>query len=169
MLMGPIFQIIYFLVIKNFLTINDLELFSNYHYSILIFNLLPIYPLDGGKFLNIILNYFISFKNSFKVTIYFSYICLLLIGSFFILNNVSISLSLLLVFILVICKLTTELKKEKFYFNKFLLERYLNNYKFPKIKVIKGIKDMSRDYKHVIFKNGKAVSEKEELKNYFRH
>ena len=167
MLAGPLFQILYFFLVRKFLTIEEIELFKNYHYSILLFNLLPIYPLDGGKFLNIILNCFMSFRSSFKCTICFSYICLIVAGAFFLLNNISISLSTLLVFALVICKLTEELKKEKFYFNKFLLERYLNNYNFSKIKVIRGVNDMSRDYKHVIFKNGKTKSEKEELTNYF--
>lgn len=168
MIMGPIFQFIYFIICTKFLTINELLLFKNYHYSILLFNLLPIYPLDGGKFLNIILNYFMSFRKSFKLTIYFSCFCLIVIVTIFLLNNISISLSLLLVFILVICKLTHELKKERFYFNKFLLERYINNYNFPKIKVVREINSMSRDYKHVIFKNGKTKSEKEVLSNYFR-
>lgn len=167
MLAGPLFQILYFFLVRNFLTVNELELFKSYHYSILMFNLLPVYPLDGGKFFNIILNYFMSFRSSFKCTIYFSYVCLVVVCLFFLLNNISISLSSLLVFVLVICKLTEEFKKERFYFNKFLLERHLNNYKFPKIKVIKGIDDMSRDYKHVIFKYGKTRSEKEELTNYF--
>ena len=168
MISGPLFQILYFCFIINHLTISEIEMFKNYHYSILLFNLLPIYPLDGGKFLNIILNYFMSFRNSFKLTIYFSYVFICFVILFFLNKNVSISLSLLLVIILVFCKLTEELKKERFYFNKFLLERYLNDYKFPKIKVINNIVNMSRDYKHVIFKEGKTKTEKEELSRYFR-
>lgn len=168
MIMGPVFQIIYYLLIFRFLTMNELELFKNYHYSILFFNLLPIYPLDGGKLLNIIINYFISFRRSFRLTIFISYMCIVTIGYFFIYKNISISFSIFLIALLVICKLTNELKKERFYFNKFLLERHINDYKFPKIKVIKDLQYMSRDYKHVIFKKGKTRSEKEELSNYFR-
>lgn len=168
MIMGPIFQIIYFFIIYRFLTINELVLFKNYHYSILFFNLLPIYPLDGGKLLNIILNYFYSFRLSFKLSIAISFFFVFLVMMFLRLKNISLSLSMILVFMMLICKLTEESKKEKFYFNKFLLERYINNYKFSKIKVIKGINSMSRDYKHVIFRNGKAYSEKEELLTRFR-
>lgn len=169
MLAGPIFQIIYFYFIINFLTSSEVNLFKTYHYSILLFNLLPIYPLDGGKFFNIVLNYFLSFRDGFRVTFYLSYICISIIVVFLMVKQISVSLSLLLVIILVICKLTSEFKKEKFYYNKFLLERYLNDYKFHKIKVIKGIAGMSRDYKHVIFKDGKTKTEKEELSSYFRH
>ena len=168
MIMGPIFQIIYYFFIIKFLTINELNLLEDYHYSILLFNLLPIYPLDGGKFLNIILNYFLSFRTSFRMTICLSYLCIFSLLSIFFIKKISISLSLLLIIVLIICKLTEEFKKEKFYFNKFLLERYLNNYKFLKIKVINSICKVSRDYKHVIYKNGKTKTEKEELKKYFR-
>ena len=33
MIMGPVFQIIYYLLIFRFLTMNELELFKNYHYE----------------------------------------------------------------------------------------------------------------------------------------
>ncbi len=167
MLMGPIFQIIFFILVSRFLTINELELFRGYHYSILIFNLLPIYPLDGGKLLNIGINYFSSFRKSFRLTILISYVGILSVVFIFVLKNISISLSIILVIILVIFKLTSELRKERYYFNKFLLERHLNEYSFSKIKVIKGFNDMSRDYKHVVFYNGKTKSEKEALQKHF--
>lgn len=169
MIMGPFFQVLFFLGITHFLTMRELQTFTGYHYSILFFNLLPIYPLDGGKLLNIILNYFLSFRKSFKLTLLISYGCICFAIAFFLKNQFSISLSLLLVLGLVICKLTQELKKEKYYFNKFLLERHLNNYQFPKIKVIPHIKDVSRDYKHVFYKNGKTRTEKEELSKYFQY
>lgn len=168
MLAGPVIQIIYFFIITFFLENNNLELFKSYHLSILFFNLLPIYPLDGGKLLNIILNYFLSFRKSFKMTIGISYLVILSIIIIFFKKEMDLSLSLFMVIILVFCKLTDELKKEKFYFNKFLLERYIKEYKFPKIKVIKSIGNMSRDYKHVIFNKNKTRSEKEELSKYFR-
>ena len=55
LLMGPLTQIIYYLIIINFISLRNINIFRYYHYSILIFNLLPIYPLDGGKILNIFL------------------------------------------------------------------------------------------------------------------
>ena len=37
------------------------EILRNYHYSLLIFNMLPIFPLDGFKLLNIVvLNKFLN-------------------------------------------------------------------------------------------------------------
>ena len=168
MIMGPVFQILYFFLLKNFLSINDFVMFNNYHCSILFFNLLPIYPLDGGKLLNIIFNYFKSFRSCFKLTIIISYLLSFLGIIFFLYKGINVSLSFFMVVVMLICKLTEEAKKEKFYFNKFLLDRHLNNYKFNKIKVIKGINSMSRDYKHVFFYDGKTHSEKEELLFRFR-
>lgn len=168
MIMGPIFQIIYYLIINDFLTTSEFELFRSYHYSILLFNLLPIYPLDGGKLLNIICNYFLSFRDSFRFTLVLSYL-IFFIGVFFLLyKKICFSLSFVMILVMIICKLTEESKKEKYYFNKFLLERYLNPYKFSKIKVINRLIDMKRDYKHVFFYKGKTHSEKEELLNRFR-
>ena len=110
-----------------------------------------------------------SFRKSLKLTLYSSYLVIIVIILLLLKKNISISLSIILVVLLVICKLTEELKKERYYYNKFLLERYMNDYKFPKIKVIKTINNMSRDYKHVISRNNKTISEKEALSKYFRH
>lgn len=169
MLSGPITQVVYYLLLIkfNFLSFYDMSLFTNYHYSILFFNLLPIYPLDGGKFFNILLNYYFSFRKSLKLIFLISYIVIFIFFVIAFLNKISFSLSSLLVIILVMCKLTQETKKEKYYFNKFLLERHLNNYKFSKIQVIKGIEYVKRDYKHVIYDGKTTKTEKEELAKYF--
>ena len=158
MLAGPIAQIIYYVLLNkfNFLNFYEISLFESYHYSILLFNLLPIYPLDGGKFFNILFNYFLSFRKSFKLIILVSYTIIFAFVVIIFFNKLSFSLSSILVIILVMCKLTQERKKEKYYFNKFLLERYLNDYNFSKIKIIQGINDVRRDYKHVIY-NGKTT------------
>ena len=53
LIFGPIFQIIYYRIL--FPIINSYA-FMNYHYALLFFNLLPIYPLDGAKLLNLLFN-----------------------------------------------------------------------------------------------------------------
>ena len=65
---GPLVQIIFTLF---FISSKEIVNYSN---LIIMFNLLPIYPLDGSKLLNIILNKFISFKRSHLITIYISFI-----------------------------------------------------------------------------------------------
>jgi len=161
-LAGPIFQIIYYIILTN-IGINDISIF---HYVLLVFNLLPIYPLDGGKILNILLCYFISYKMSYKVTIYISYVvyflCLINIFIFY------KSIFFFIVLLFLIFKIIDEYKKINYYFNKFLLERYLNDYKFKKIKYLDNIKNMFRDRKHYFYYDNSIMTEKELLRKYFK-
>ena len=60
-------------------------------------------------------------------------------------------------------KLVKDYKNISYYYNKFLLERYLNNYTFKKIKYITNIKDFYKDREHFI----NYISEKNYLKKYF--
>ena len=64
---GPIFQMILFAFVfilfnEGFISFRGYTIFKHYHYTLLLFNLLPIYPLDGGKILNIVINYLFPFK-----------------------------------------------------------------------------------------------------------
>ena len=80
---GIIFQTLYFIIIfflykNNIIREYTYNLFLLYHKSMLIFNLLPILPLDGGKILNLILSKIISFNLSNKLTIYISLITIII-------------------------------------------------------------------------------------------
>lgn len=167
MLAGPLFQIIYYFIIISFLSYKSVELFKTYHYAILIFNLLPIYPLDGGKLLHIIFNYFAPFRKSFKLVIFISFTSCIIGILLLLYKEVELSFSLLLVIIMVICKVIMESRKERYYFNKFILERYLHRYSFRRIKVISNINDMYKDCRHVIWNNYKNYSEREAISKYF--
>ena len=56
LIMGPIIQIIGYLFLRN-----TFPFIRIYHYTLLVFNLLPIYPLDGGKILNILCGYHFNY------------------------------------------------------------------------------------------------------------
>ena len=70
LVLGPLFQILFYFILCFFNI--ESTLITNYHYSLLLFNLLPIIPLDGSKLLNIILNKITNFKLSHMLTIYVS-------------------------------------------------------------------------------------------------
>lgn len=154
---GPLMQIIFTYILLK-LT-NNIEIL-NYSMAILIFNLLPIYPLDGSKLLNIILNKITTFKKSHLLTIYISFLTITIL-----LTQANLIILLIITFTLI--KVIEELKNHNAIFNLFLLERYTNNFNFKKRKTIKNIKQMKKDYRHIIYKEGKYRTEKEILSERF--
>lgn len=148
---GPLFQIIFYYLYK------DNYIFSYLNKTILLFNLLPIYPLDGSKIINIISNMFISFKYSHIFTIFISITTTILILLSIYLYNLNLLLILILLFI--IKEIFNEIKKHNFYFNKFLLERYLYKNKYKKTKIISNIKKMKKQTTHIFSLNNKYYNE----------
>lgn len=166
LLNGPIFQILYFLLISiiyknNLISLRDYQIFASYHKTLLIFNLLPIYPLDGGKLLNIVANYFLPYKKGNKIVI----ICSLLLSVCLIINIKNINLILML--ILLICEIIIYYKNQDYLYNQFLLERYLNDYQFKRHKTIKDKNNMYKERKHIIFNNNTYQTEKDYLQERF--
>ena len=157
---GIIFQMFFFVLAKGYITY---KYFSSINYFIIVFNLIPIYPLDGSKILNCFFNIITSFKNSIFLTSIVSYtFIILLIVLLFRINK-------LLVVILVFLFVETNklYKKRKNLLNKFFLERYLYDIKFKKRKTINDIHKMKRDYTHIIYINGKYITERFFLKKMF--
>ena len=152
-ILGPLFQLMFYLLYKDNL------IFNYYNLAILLFNLLPIYPLDGSKIFNVLFNLFLPYKLSHILSIILSFIFITLIISY------KIDISLILIFIII--ELFKEILKHKYYFNKFLLERYLYDYNYKKHKVIKKITNMKKQTKHIFNINNKYYTEKEIIKNMF--
>lgn len=161
---GPIFQIIYGLLFN--IIIKDLKylyLFNSYHMGILLFNLLPIYPLDGGKLVRIFLEYFYNIKNSFIYTIIISMLIIIILLTKY--NSISIYLMICLI----IVKIFDELKKYKYYYNNMLLERYLNKNKYNKYKIVSKIDSFYKNRYHIFKINSKYITETTYLKNKYEH
>lgn len=164
---GPLTQILFFLIItilfkNDLLSLRNYILFKTYHFTLLSFNLLPIYPLDGGKILNVLFSYIFPYKKSNKVIIILSYLVLL----FVLINYKNINLIMMSIFL--ITEITLYLKRQDYLYNKFLLERYLNNYNFKKIKLIKNKNNMYRDKRHMLKNNNKYILERDYLKERFK-
>lgn len=157
---GPIFQIAYYISLSNFINI------SNLHYSLLLFNLLPIVPLDGSKLLNLLFNKFFSFYLSYVFTVIIS-IIMTVLGFVAVLYNWN--LLLFLTFFFLLFKTIKEFKMLNYLFNRFLLERYMNNFNFTKTKQIHGLnlKKLCRDYRHVFTYQKKSYTEREIIRKRF--
>ena len=157
---GIIFQFLFYLVVKDFIYY---KYFSFINYFIILFNLIPIYPLDGSKILNIFFNIITSFKNSLSFTIIISYIFIIIFSLLFF--NINKIIAFVLIFLMLeVNKLYNERKE---LFNKFLLERYLNEFKFKKKKTINNVDKMKKDYRHLFYIDGRYLTENYFLKKMF--
>ena len=58
-------------------------------------------------------------------------------------------------------------KRSHYIYNKFLLERYLNFFKFTKISFVEDIFSFYRNRNHFSYKKNIIVSEREMLKDFF--
>lgn len=156
LMMGPLFQVLAYLLLC---LIFNKELVRIYHYGILIFNLLPIYPLDGGKILNIFLNVFFPYKKTYNLVIKISYLIAVIIY----LSNKKLSINMIITYIMLIILIRKEELKEEILYQKFLLERYLHKYSYKKNKIVYNIKNMYRYRNNIIKENNIKYSEKEYL------
>jgi stage IV sporulation protein FB len=159
--MGIIFQLIFYLL---FLRNNSIFYLSNL--IIIVFNLLPIYPLDGSKILNIFLNKFFSFQLSYYITIYLSIILNAILLFVSIINK---DIIVFIIFIPLFINLIKEYRNIPNVINKFYLERILYHFNFNNIKYINGIKThkMKRDFYHYFKYKNKVLSEEKILANLF--
>ena len=160
---GPLFQHLAYLILLILLP-SKKDIITIYHYSILSFNLLPIYPLDGGKLLKLVFNKIISYKNSLKLIINLSYLVLLII---LIISKKNINLFIMTSLLLIL--ITKEKNKINYIYNKYLLERYLNNYRFKNSRIIDNINNLYRDKNHIIKKDNKYYLEKEYLEKIYKN
>lgn len=153
---GPLFQIIFTYFFKgNYLVFN-------YSKDILFFNLLPIFPLDGYKFVNLFLNLFCSFKSAYFYSLILSFIFIFA----FVFN---FSLVKYLILGILFIKLVGEFRNKNNVYNRFLLERYFKDFSFKKSFYVKDLDcgKMRRDYRHFFYNGKRYITEKENLKKRF--
>ncbi|MBE6147935.1 MAG: hypothetical protein E7167_00270 [Firmicutes bacterium] len=159
---GIIFQfIIHILCILN--VILD-PLVYRYNLSIMLFNLLPIIPLDGSKIIFELLNYKFAYKKS--LTIY-TILSLFFIIIYFVFNY-HYELNNYMIIALFVTKTIECIKNRNVIHHKFIIERFLYAPEFSKVennnqKVI----NYHKQTKYYYNINNKIISEKEYLKKLF--
>lgn len=162
LVMGPVFQVICYFTLINISYFSEYsELINIYNITILVFNLLPIYPLDGGRLLNIFLSFSIPLKKSLKITFILSYVTLFIFSCYLLFHYFSINVVVIISFLCY--KLKKENDNRNMIFDKFLLERYLYNYHFSKRKKVNTVDDFMRNKKHLVKVNNKYYTESEIL------
>lgn len=157
-LFGPLFQLIFSLFLVRYAS----DQIIYYNFALLFFNLLPIYPLDGSKFLYVVLGLLFPFKLCHLVLLFVS--CLF-IGFCFCFFSFNLIIYLILFFLII--KVMEEFRNHRLIFNRFLFERYICDFGFRHVKIVKNCHFMFLGYKHVFLDGKDYVTEKKYLAKRF--
>ncbi|MFA8439977.1 M50 family metallopeptidase [Pueribacillus sp. YX66] len=153
------------------------ETFLAYNLMILIFNLLPIWPLDGGKLLFLLFAYFRPFKKAHLSILAFSFLFLI---SFALVSVITFQTHLNVVIILVflLLSLYTEYRHHYYVFLRFLLERLEKKTGgrrnkslavHPNEQIENVLKMFQKGVHHTIVTHRHCKDERELLEAYFIH
>jgi stage IV sporulation protein FB len=157
------------------------QLFIQFNLMILIFNLLPVWPLDGGKLIFLWMSLYRAFPDAHRKTLLISAAGIVGFTIFTLLTS-PVNLNIWVVLAFLLFSLYHEWKQSRFVFIRFLLERYYGkNSDFRTLKplvvkeeelVIHVLERFQRGCKHpiIIEKDGKekgALDENELLHAYF--
>lgn len=136
-----LYFIIFLLYKIGFVESSFYNMFFKYNLYIILFNLIPIYPLDGFKILNSLLELVLSFKLSLKFSIIFNFIFIMLF--FLYLYVFKINNYIIIIFLL--CSLINYINSIKYIVNKFYLERVIYDIKYDGIVSVKCVNGMYKN------------------------
>lgn len=159
-----LFIIMYFLYKNEFIVSSTYHMYNTYNRSIILFNLIPIIPLDGSKLFFALFTKFLSFRLSYILMVIVGIISLLL----FILYNWIFKINDMVIYVFLIVNLYLVFKDYKYVMNKFYLERIMYDNYYNGIVNDSSIDNIRLD-KYYYFKVGKGfINEKKYiLKNKF--
>ena len=142
-----------------------LSTFMSYNIILLIFNLLPVIPLDGHILFKSILEKYFSFKQSFVISAFISGLILMS----FIWINIRFNLNNYIIIGFLFYKLYESLKRFKYIRMRFYLERILKDYEWNKIKIINKIRidKMMKEKTHYFLESDKFIPERAVLSKKF--
>ena len=166
---GVIVQSIYFILItilytKGYIREYIYNQFTIYNKSILLFNILPIIPLDGSKIINLILSKYLYYNLSNKLTIIISFITIIII---LITRIYEYNYSFIIILGLLMKNIYDFYKNLEYIYNKFILERYLYKITYPKKKIIKNKKKMYKNKSHYFYINNQLLKEDDYLRSIY--
>lgn len=174
---GLIYLIIFCLSYVTFIPPSVIQ--DAYHFNVMIlcFNLLPIYPLDGGKLFFLLLSSVLPYKKAHRLIILFSIIASIAI-IFLQIFLLPFTLSAVLIMLFLLIENRTAWKQHYYFFMRFLLQRLqMGHNEFPNKKIVAHPDDYLMDvfamfYRHkhhVVFTNQKGpYDEKKCLELYFK-
>lgn len=142
---------------KNNINIITYDLFINYNLILMLFNLLPIIPLDGSNIIHLLLEKIFSYHLSYYLNLFLSIVSL---TCFFIIN-IHYKIDNYFIITFLIYKIIRYIKNYKYLKKRFLLERYLYDFEYKKIdNNTKDIKNLKKNVLHYFKNNNKYINEK---------
>lgn len=142
------------------------SLYTMYNSSIIFFNLLPIYPLDGGKIVYLLLCLFLPYRIADIVIIIFSYILIFVI---LLLQVYYVNYSNIMIYFILIYYIFLFFQKRNIRYYKFLMERYLYSFSFQRSIFIHNFRHMYKNRKHYFIKNKKIYDEREYISSLLKY
>ena len=143
------------------------QMIYNYNITLIIFNLIPIYPLDGSKILNLTFEKWLSFKMCYIIKMLLSLMGIICMIVFCLI--IHFNLSYMMIIMVLVSEWFTLYKEYNYTINKFFLERFLYKLPFSKTYIINGDKmnKMRKGYKHLFLINGIYYTERDMLHKRF--
>lgn len=175
-----IYIFIYICASNQLLPTSILDLISFYNTVILLFNLLPIWPLDGGRLLFSFISAFVPYRKAYNIIIISSMIvCFILLCLLLFVFPFTLSSFFIIIFLFM--ENRTEWKERYYVFIRFLLSRYQGNASIKGIHplivshqtqlmdVFVHFRRSKRHPIYVVYPNNerKSVDENDCLRSYF--
>lgn len=162
---GIVFQSILFIfvyLLKNSFNIITYNLIINYNFILIIFNLIPIIPLDGSNIIHLLLEKRFSYHLSYYVNFFISLIVLII----FLIINYVYKLDNYFIISFLLYKIVMYIKNYKYTKKRFLLERYLYDLDYQKIdNHTKNINSLKKGVLHYFKENNKYIKENKKIEN----
>lgn len=173
---GFIFIVVYVLQSMQLLPDSMVPQILNYNLIILLFNLLPIYPLDGSRLWLILMSLYIPYRQAYRSNLIISLVAAsLIIVMQLLLFPFTFTATILILFLIV--EIIKFYRNEYFTFIRFLLYRLHHESANYEVKHIYANKNdrliylfnhfMRNKYHHLYARPDKFISEKKALHIYF--
>lgn len=162
-IMQSLFYLLIFILYRNNIVREySYLLFRKYHYTMLIFNLVLIYPLDGIKILNVFINKIFNYRLSNIIVIVISIVNIFVLFFYFRFNY-----SYVMIVSVLVSYIIDYVKNINYIYNRFLLEKYLYRKIYKRKRIIDNKNKMYRNTTHLVRYNKKYYKEDDFLRKVF--
>ncbi len=136
------------------------NLLMQYNFLLIIFNLIPIIPLDGNQIVHLFLEKLFSYHQAYLINAILSIITLII----FFLINYYYHLDNYFIITFLIYKIISYFHNYKYLHNRFLLERCLYNLEYKKIdNHTTNIKNLKKEVYHYFKEDDHYINEKNKI------